>query len=437
MMTRVFLLIFSCLIISVAFAQPLNDNCGDAQELCAGNIVEGNTAGATLEQCFTTNVNGCADDNGGNGFCFVPSATICYMFTTNSNGGNVTVNFTNLNINPDPAMGQKLHAVMLRSENPCEGGNYSYFSQCNNNGVAAFSLTSTTALAPNTTYYIQVNGSGVGPGVTQPAQITFDIMVSGPGVDVLPMQVDISAANLDICQYDQVPIDITFTNCSGNPKFEWYFNGELVGDLADFQTRTLTESGFLYLRATCGTEACPNIDASDSLFFNVSPVEADAGPDILIEVGETAEIVGSGIGTPTWTPSTTLNNSNTFTPSASPESTTTYFLTVENNGCQRTDEMTVIIKAPINIPNGFTPNDDNNNDIWEIEFINQYTDNQVVIYDRSGQVVFKTVGYNNGLNSWDGTYKGKPVPASTYFYFIDLRNGKENSVFRGPVTVIR
>ena len=437
MLTRVLFLISSCFAFGVLWAQPSNDNCVDALELCEGNIVSGTTNGATLEQCAPPNPNGCADDNGGNVICYNPEATIWYTFNTNASGGNVTVDFTNLSINPDPTMGQKLHAIMLRSENPCEGLNYEYVSPCQNNGIVDFSLSSTIALLPNTTYYIQVDGSKSGPGVTQPAQINFDIMISGPGVTVLPMSVSISAQNTAICQYEQEPIDITFTNCSGNPRFEWFFNGILFGDSAVFQTANLTESGYLFLKATCGSEACPNSSNSDSLFFEITPIEADAGPDILIQLGETAEIMGSGIGDPTWTPDLHLNLNNIFTPLAKPEESIIYFLTVQNGNCVRTDEMVVSIKNPINIPNGFTPNGDGNNDIWEVEFLEQYQDNQVIIYDRSGQIVFKTVGYNNGITAWDGTYKEKPVPASTYFYFIDLRNDSENSVFKGSVTVIR
>ena len=421
----------------MVLSQPLNDNCENAAILCPGDIVSGTTTGASIEQCYASDPNGCADDNGVGGFCYVPAATVWYKFNTNSNGGNVTVDFTNLNINPDTTKGQKLQAVVIKSEVPCEGGNYIYVSPCQNNGLADFSLSSTNALLPNTTYYIQVNGSKVGPGVLQPAEIDFDISVSGPGIDVLPMSVAISSQNTILCQYDQEPIDITFTNCSGNPKFEWYFNGLLQGDSAVFQTSNLEASGYLFLKATCGTEGCPISSNSDSIYFDITPIQADAGPDILIELGEMAEITGSGIGDPTWTPNTAISNVNSFTPTASPEESTFYFLTVKNGTCTLTDEMLVSIKRPINIPNGFTPNGDGNNDIWEIEFLDQYQDNQVIVYDRSGQVVFKTVGYNNGGNAWDGTYKENPVPASSYFYFIDLRNGNENAIYRGAVTVIR
>ena len=102
-----------------------------------------------------------------------------------------------------------------------------------------------------------------------------------------------------------------------------------------------------------------------------------------------------------------------------------------------TDEMVVKIKEIITIPKGFTPNGDLANDIWEIVNISQYPNNSVIIYDRAGQEVFKTIGYNIGNNYWDGTNNGKDLPVSTYFYVIDLRNGNDDSIFKGPITIIR
>jgi len=97
----------------------------------------------------------------------------------------------------------------------------------------------------------------------------------------------------------------------------------------------------------------------------------------------------------------------------------------------------VKIKELITIPSGFTPNGDQVNDVWEIVNISQYPNSHVVIYDRAGQIVFKTTGYNILNNYWDGTNGGKELPVSTYFYVIDLRNGSDDSIFKGPVTFIR
>ncbi len=39
------------------------------------------------------------------------------------------------------------------------------------------------------------------------------------------------------------------------------------------------------------------------------------------------------------------------------------------------------------------------------------------IYDRHGKLIFKS---NNPLEGWDGTYKGKKLPPSTYAYALSV-----------------
>ncbi len=89
----------------------------------------------------------------------------------------------------------------------------------------------------------------------------------------------------------------------------------------------------------------------------------------------------------------------------------------------------------VEIPNAFSPNGDGVNDMWEIKNINKYyNDATVEIYDRQGILVYSSG--NNGYNiPWDGTYKEKPLPVSTYFYIIKL--DPEEPVMTGTILLIR
>ena len=89
----------------------------------------------------------------------------------------------------------------------------------------------------------------------------------------------------------------------------------------------------------------------------------------------------------------------------------------------------------IEIPNAFSPNSDGVNDIWEIKNINKYYSNVTVeIYDRDGRLIYSSG--NNGYNiPWDGTYEGKPLPVSSYFYVIRL--DLEEPVMTGTILLIR
>jgi len=74
----------------------------------------------------------------------------------------------------------------------------------------------------------------------------------------------------------------------------------------------------------------------------------------------------------------------------------------------------------INISNAITPNGDGVNDTWFINNIWEYENCVIRVYNRWGQEVFYTVGYQN---NWDGSYDDKSgtLPdAASYYYQIDL-----------------
>jgi gliding motility-associated-like protein len=79
---------------------------------------------------------------------------------------------------------------------------------------------------------------------------------------------------------------------------------------------------------------------------------------------------------------------------------------------------------------GYSPNGDANNDFWKIRGIDSYPTNDVKVFNRWGNVVFETSGYNNNSNAWKGEANGKlllggsDVPDGTYFYIIKVDNRK-------------
>ncbi|HWI93062.1 MAG TPA: gliding motility-associated C-terminal domain-containing protein [Flavisolibacter sp.] len=84
------------------------------------------------------------------------------------------------------------------------------------------------------------------------------------------------------------------------------------------------------------------------------------------------------------------------------------------------------------IPNAFTPNGDGLNDVWNLSFLSAFPQCKVEIFNRWGQLIFSSRGYQT---PWDGTYKGTKLPAGIYCYVIDRGTGlKKNS---GTLVVIR
>ncbi len=86
----------------------------------------------------------------------------------------------------------------------------------------------------------------------------------------------------------------------------------------------------------------------------------------------------------------------------------------------------------IEIPSGFTPNNDNIHDEWVIYGLNDFPDVIVKIYNRWGQELFSSSGYPM---PWDGKYNGVDLPTATYYYVIELN--ESDKVFNGTVTIKR
>jgi gliding motility-associated-like protein len=86
------------------------------------------------------------------------------------------------------------------------------------------------------------------------------------------------------------------------------------------------------------------------------------------------------------------------------------------------------------IPNAFTPNGDGDNETWRIDLLLDYREASVSVFNRWGQLVYRAEkGYPSA--GWDGTSRGKLLPMDTYFYVIDLKDGKKPLV--GSVNLIR
>ena len=96
-------------------------------------------------------------------------------------------------------------------------------------------------------------------------------------------------------------------------------------------------------------------DRSHKLNSSGCNVTANAGSNVTIQNGGSTVLQGSGGSSCSWSPTTGLNNPNSCTPTASPSQTTTYTLTVTENGCTDTDTVVVTVNGS----NGNLPPNDN------------------------------------------------------------------------------
>ena len=99
-------------------------------------------------------------------------------------------------------------------------------------------------------------------------------------------------------------------------------------------------------------------------------------------------------------------------------------------GCVKSDTITInIVEVPrIIAPNAFTPNGDGINDVFYIDANKSFKLRSMKIYNRWGQLVFKTTDIND---SWDGTLLGEKLPLGTYIYMIEGIDELQNKVKQG------
>jgi gliding motility-associated-like protein len=114
-----------------------------------------------------------------------------------------------------------------------------------------------------------------------------------------------------------------------------------------------------------------------------------------------------------------------------------------SNGCPSEPQTTTVnlVECPrelIYIPNSFTPDGDEHNNVWIPVFTSGYDeyDYYLVIYNRWGEVIFESNKANYG---WDGTYNNTMCSTGIYAWKIIYGNKKDDSkkVITGSINLIR
>ncbi len=90
-------------------------------------------------------------------------------------------------------------------------------------------------------------------------------------------------------------------------------------------------------------------------------------------------------------------------------------------------------EGPVRVANTMTPNGDGANDMFYIEGIEAYPNNRLVIYNRWGNKVYESVGYDN---DWYGTSNSSPLPVAVYYYQLNLGNN-EQTTLEGYISILR
>jgi gliding motility-associated-like protein len=107
-------------------------------------------------------------------------------------------------------------------------------------------------------------------------------------------------------------------------------------------------------------------------------------------------------------------------------------------GFHQPNKRSIIKRVEVEIPEGFSPNNDQINDLFVIRGIENYPNNHIRIYNRWGVLIYEMHAY---VNQWDGkttksnTLNSSELPTPSYFYLLDL--GNETPIKKGSIYLTR
>jgi gliding motility-associated-like protein len=116
---------------------------------------------------------------------------------------------------------------------------------------------------------------------------------------------------------------------------------------------------------------------------------------------------------------------------------------IDENGCITRDNINIFLRktSVVLVPTGFSPNNDNNNDVLYVHGSEDLKVVSMQIFDRWGGLVFQREGEFD-LNvpdlHWDGTFKGVDMPTGAYLWsiLVEFKDG-HREYFEGSTTLIR
>jgi gliding motility-associated-like protein len=262
-------------------------------------------------------------------------------------------------------------------------------------------------------------------------------------LDVVPTITVVAVAGNDtiLCP-NTGTITLTGINSSGAVDYKWYQlpdNTTTVSAVIDHTVQNLVDPSLYLLVATSSVQTCFD---RDTVFIDMHPLPpVSAGTSTTIPLDATVQIGGNPTGPTavsyTWSPAIYLNNANIANPVTSNTFNVVFTVTVQDdNFCVSSDTVRVTILPEIYFTNAFSPNGDQKNDIWVIDYIDQFPGSVVEIYNRWGEQLFITENYSAA--PFDGKFKGQNLPVGTYYYIISLKTPKSGTkTFTGPLTIFR
>lgn len=279
-----------------------------------------------------------------------------------------------------------------------------------------------------TTYYVYVSNAGCS-------------LIDSVVVDFIGSSLILSG-NDSICAGDITSLSASSTNPAISFTYVWVPDSVIVGSSVGSSINIQPSvTQYVYVTASSATGCVVN-DSIQVFVGNIpNGVVVATASEYLVAEGSNVTLIGqpNGYGY-SWTPTQGLSNPNAQTTNALVEESTLFTLSVTDGICTKSD--TVLVKTYgficgepyIFIPNAFSPNGDQENDVLYVRGA-LIEDMIFRVYDRWGELVFESFDRSEG---WNGEFRGKPLDPDTYDYYLKVTCVDDlESIITGNVTLVR
>lgn len=287
-------------------------------------------------------------------------------------------------------------------------GTYTYeWTGPNGNKVLSTSNTLDVAPSETTTYSVEVNDQC---GESTTGEVTITVLSPPLLLDISPKQIT--------CPGDSVQINVDASGGFGDYYYYWPHSGETTQSV--WVTPDTTSVYTVIVKDDCQTF---QVSAQTS----VEVVKPDANFQTITTPMYTGlPITFQNLTENGYSYVWDLGNGSTSTmthPNETYSDTGTYNITLiatDRYGCLDTISKPIHIfdEFYLYIPNTFTPDDNRNNEVFEVSTIG-VVELHVQIFNRWGELVFSA---DSPDFKWDGTYDGKPIPDGTYVWKIQYKS---------------
>ncbi|MBM3186109.1 MAG: gliding motility-associated C-terminal domain-containing protein, partial [Bacteroidetes bacterium] len=259
-------------------------------------------------------------------------------------------------------------------------------------------------------------------------------------VQFISIDIDLVATD-SICSGELATVSVINLTPSSNLSYSWSPNSIIVTNQGDEIQVNPTINQMVYVSAASG-----GCNVSDSILINVSTLDPTlvvaSASDYIVLPGTTVTLYGSptGMESYSWSPSNGLSDPTLQQTDAFVNETTVYTLTVSEGPCTRSDTTEIkvyeiVCEDPyVFIPNAFSPNGDNENDVLFVRGI--WIEKMIFrIFDRWGEMVFESSDPTIG---WDGTFRARKLDPDVYDFYLDVTCvGGLKSITKGNVTLMK